>query len=78
MSQELPGHHVEEIVPGISMGFFRPEYRDVMDQALEEWEKHKAKIRQHTPDFATEGEVRSFAYWLFRWSGLIQIGGGNG
>lgn len=66
------GHQVKKVSQNISIGFMLPEARDIMDEALEEWEKFKEETRGHYPDFATENEVYSFAYWLFRWSGLIQ------
>lgn len=56
---------ITKVSDNISIGFFRPEIRDIMDYALTEWEKT-------IKDREINDRAYSFAYWLFRWSGLIQ------
>lgn len=45
-----------------------PEYRAAMDAALERWQHHRAEIEKIHP---IDDELYSFAYWLFRYSGLV-------
>lgn len=46
-----------------------PGERDVMDEALERYAAHVKSIRTWKPHH--RGSVYSFAYWLFRYSGLV-------
>lgn len=56
---------VTKINDNISIGFLNSEVRDIMDYTLAEWEK-TIKGRE------VEDRAYSFAYWLFRWSGLVE------
>jgi hypothetical protein len=48
-----------------------PAARDVMEEALMRYEAHVKSIR--TWKKGHRGSVYSFAYWLFRYSGLVQV-----
>jgi len=61
----MGGNTIIPIVPGINM--MRFEYRYEMDKALAQWEEHKKTLPIPPKD-----EVYSFAYWLYRYSGLIK------
>lgn len=63
---EVNGHQETKITEGITLMSFKPEYRDAMDKALEEYEKFKEKL-----PIPPEDLVYSFAYWLFRYSGIV-------
>jgi hypothetical protein len=54
----------KQINSDITLTRFNPEYREVMDEALEKWQDF---LKTREPD----DPVYSFAYWLFRYSGLI-------
>ena len=59
---------------GVMLGCMDPVARDLMDCALEKYAEHCREIRHHTKK-NHRGSVYSFAYWLFRWSGLIDASG---
>lgn len=55
----------------VTVGCISPEARDLLDGIMDEWREHwknlPADHRPRNPD-----DVNGFAYWLVRWSGLIQ------
>lgn len=79
MSERLnfgPGTLVSEPCPGVTLCCISPEARDLLDYVMEEWDKYK----QGLPETMTVGgetwnpreSVYGFAYWLIRWSGMVQ------
>src|SRR5689334_24475351 len=56
-------------VGNITLGCISPEARDLLDHIMAEWEKHKAERRKVTKSRTT---IYGFAYWLVRWSGLVE------
>jgi len=68
-----------EIGNGVAIGYMHPKARDLMDEALKGFKEHCKEIRKSNkghpnPRFRNyRGSVYAFAYWLFRWSGLVQI-----
>lgn len=58
--------------PGITLGCISPEARDLLDTIMEEWEKHYAGMKEMHGAAMPETTFYGFAYWLVRWSGLIQ------
>lgn len=62
--------------PGVTLASISPEARDLLDEVMAAWEEHRVKL----PETLTCGDetwnpresVYSFAYWLIRWSGLVQ------
>lgn len=59
---------------GVLLGCISPEARDLLDTIMERWEEHYKDLKKtagedHEPTFY------GFAYWLCRWSGLIQPAG---
>lgn len=71
---ELPGNHsMRKVAPGVTLNCMAPKARDLMERALEEYQKHCRGIRSWKPNH--RGSVYSFAYWLFRWSGLVDVKG---
>ncbi len=63
----MSGNTIMPISENISMMHFNPAYRKAMETALEEYEKFKDKM-----PILPKDEKYSFAYWLFRYSGLIK------
>lgn len=64
MSQEL-GSHVIEVGP-VRLSCMAVDSRAALDMAMERWEKSIAGR-----SIPVEDRAYSFAYWLFRWSGII-------
>ena len=62
--------------PGVTLCCISPEASDLLDTVMAAWEEHAAKL----PESLTCGDetwnpresVYSFAYWLIRWSGLVE------
>ena len=51
------------------------EARDLLNSIMEKWEEHEARMREYAKQRGVEpGEIShyGFAYWLVRYSGLIQ------
>lgn len=65
---EYHGTILSEPAPGIAIGCISPEASELLDTIMEQWDKHykKVKTEKYEPTFY------AFAYWLTRWSGLIQ------
>ena len=61
------GHIVIPICNDISMSLFNPAYQFVMDKSFEQWNSFRDELPIEPQD-----EVYSYAYWLFRYSGLIK------
>lgn len=59
------GSRVVTVGP-VSIACMAPHSREALDLAMERWEKSIAG--RDTPP---EDPVYSFAYWLFRWSGIV-------
>ncbi len=67
---KLPGNHQQrDVAPGITLNCMAPNARSLMDEALEKYQEHIDEIRKWKPGH--QESVYSFAYWLFRWSGLV-------
>jgi hypothetical protein len=64
----MSGHIETPVNEHITLTCFNPEYRDAMEKALEGWCDHLVKLERIKPP---GDPVYSFAYWLFRYSGLI-------
>lgn len=67
ISHNQYGNSFKNIASGITMMQFTPDYRDTMDKALEQYDEFKKEMKVQPTD-----QVYSFAYWLFRYSGLIR------
>lgn len=63
-TQDL-GSRVLEVAPEIGIACMAKDSRSALDLAMERWRLQSARIP--VPD----DPVYSFAYWLFRWSGLV-------
>ena len=46
----------------------RPEQRDLLDTIMSEWEKQEAEIKA----MGKEVSIYQFAYWLIRYSNLVE------
>lgn len=57
-------------VGNITLGCISSEARDLLDIIMEQWEQHVGEVNKHSPDY--EPTPYGMAYWLVRWSGLIQ------
>lgn len=59
----------------IVLSCITPEARVLLDKIMEAWEKHEAAMRESARARGVNlGEIShyGFAYWLVRYSGLIQ------
>jgi hypothetical protein len=68
---EFKGTRVSELGNGVALCCITPEARDLLDTIMKEWEIHLKQLR------TTNGKKYrpthyGFAYWLVRYSGLIQ------
>lgn len=76
MSDPYRGTIIAAINPGLALGCISPEAADLLDRVMEAWESHKINL----PEKLTCGDetwnpresIYGFAYWLIRWSGLVQ------
>lgn len=60
-----------EVVPGVMIGSITPEARDFLETIMDAWDKHYESLKEaNGKDY--EPSYYGFAYWLVRWSGLIQ------
>lgn len=60
------GGSLETKIGPVLLTCFAPDAREAMDEALRRWREFRAGYAK-----APEDEVYSFAYWLFRHSGLL-------
>ena len=67
----LDGTSVHQI-GNISICCMKPEYRDCLENAMEEWNKHKKQLPKMLGTKRYRPGVYAFAYWLIRWSGLVK------
>lgn len=70
--EKFEGSVFQQPAAGITLGCISPEARDLLDTIMEEWEKHFAGMKEMHGDAMPETTFYGFAYWLVRWSGLIQ------
>lgn len=56
----------------ITVGCISPEARDLLDRVMEEYAVFYDEMDLNRRPRATPDDVYSFAYWLIRWSGLVQ------
>jgi hypothetical protein len=65
---------IKNVTSNISIGCISPEARDLLDRIMEEWEKHYSELKKVYEQVGRNEEpgYYAFAYWLVRWSGLIQ------
>jgi hypothetical protein len=76
---EFKGTLEKEVTSEITLTCISPDARDLLDRIMKAWEEHKSQL----PDKVTMGNetwnpresVYGFAYWLVRWSGLVQPNG---
>ncbi len=73
--KDLPGNHRIVEAGNVSIGCMDPKARDLLDRAMEEWEKHKEGLPKELGGKPYRPGVYAFAYWLFRWRGLVDPNG---
>lgn len=65
------GSIFKQISPQIASGCISPEASELLDEIMDAWNEHLVKLREIMgPEY--EPTYYGFAYWLVRWSGLIQ------
>lgn len=57
-------------VGNVTIGCISPEARDLLDTIMAEWEQYNRDRLKLFP--GKRASIYSFAYWLVRWSGLVQ------
>ena len=65
------GSEFIKVNENITLGCISPEARNLLDTIMAEWEKHLIKLKKSNGE-NYEPSHYGFAYWLVRWSGLIQ------
>lgn len=66
---EYKSSEFTKVTENITLGCITPEARELLDVIMEKWEDHYKNLKEnynHEPSFY------GFAYWLVRWSNLIQ------
>lgn len=71
MDKDFKGSVFQNPAPCITLGCISPEARDLLDTIMERWEDHYKALKETNGD-QYEPSYYGFAYWLVRWSGLIQ------
>lgn len=71
MENKYEWSQFEQPMPGIAIGCITPEANDLLDTIMEKWEEHYKGLKE-AHGFEYEPTFYGFAYWLCRWSGLIQ------
>ena len=66
--ERFEGTAIKNPAPGIAICCISPEAKDLLDVIMEKWEGHYKKVKTQT----YEPTFYGFAYWLVRWSELIQ------
>lgn len=56
----------------ITINCMNPEYRQCLDKIMSEWDKHRRKLPRKIGRKRYVPGIYGFAYWLIRWSGLVQ------
>lgn len=56
----------------ITLTCMEPEKRDLLDMVMEEWSKQWSQLPEKYRSPQDPRDVYQFAYWLIRWSGLVQ------
>lgn len=65
-----PGEVHRSAGPGVTFSFMRPEHREALADAMAGWEEHLAD--RDRLGLAPKDPVYAFAYWLLRYSGLVE------
>lgn len=65
------GSVITEPATGIALDCISPEARELLDTIMEQWEEHRKNLVE-VAGYKEEPTHYGFAYWLVRWSGLIQ------
>ena len=50
----------------------KPEYRDCLERAMDEWKKHRQELPKKVGGKRYVPGIYAFAYWLIRWSGIVK------
>lgn len=56
----------------VTISCMSPEYRDCLENVMNEWKKHKRKLPKTINGRRYQPGIYGFAYWLIRWSGLVR------
>jgi hypothetical protein len=71
MTPEFKVSRILEVNESIALTSISPEATDLLEKIMEEWEKHFTSLKEMYGD-KYEPSFYGFAYWLVRYSGLIQ------
>jgi hypothetical protein len=71
MGNEYKGSGILEVNENIALTCINAEASDLLEKIMEEWEKHFNSLKEMYGD-KYEPSFYGFAYWLVRYSGLIQ------
>lgn len=69
--ETFSGTNVTELGNGIALCCIAPEARDLLDTIMSDWKIHLKQLRQANGKKYRPSHY-GFAYWLVRYSGLIQ------
>ncbi len=65
------GSHFTKVNENIQVGCISKDGSDLLDKIMQEWDKHELSLKEQQGDKYVPSHYQ-FAYWLVRWSGLIQ------
>ena len=69
----MDGTKIVEPLPGVALACISPEARDLLDRIMADWAAFLGDVQKHTPKY--EPTPYMMAYWLTRYSGLIEPAG---
>lgn len=68
--EEFAGSVFSQPAPGITLGCISPEANELLDTIMKAWDECYPELQKTAPH--AETTFYGFAYWLVRWSGLVQ------
>lgn len=69
--KKFEGSRFVEVNPNVMLGCISQDARQLLDVVMAEWEIHYGNLKQIHGENYEPGNY-GFAYWLIRWSGLIE------
>lgn len=68
----MEGTKITNPIPGIAVCCISEDARSLLDQMVEEYEKHYNDLKDVHPDPVTPDRAYGIFYWLCRYSGLVE------
>lgn len=68
--KQFEGSEFIKVSNTITLGCISPEASELLETIMSEWKKHSKELKKSNPKY--KPSHYAFAYWLVRWSDLIQ------